>query len=561
MTNALEKTFNVLRRSKNDTVGVVLLAGLDSALTEIRENSVIGIVFRRNAAAHYELIQRWSHLESSLREAVKVRPARLSTTLHNIIVDPEHKLCEQACQVALEIDEYDLIPPLAHAAEDENHVHRALLLQTMLKLADRLQYQLSQPRNYENKRDPQLMRVHVVSALETSVDQFERHQLQEIVEAFLVLSRHDNSTLQKILASPRHKAYPAIRDSFHHSQRAGVMRVIVALLECQPVSKLVLDTLADREDAQFVARFAAVVPDFGDNTIKCMRRIKELGLTRCPESLLELESSQQAAVVGLLGSMGLPDEDTFGVYKVILEQGDVPARRIAAENLKRFRGSDANELAVSAMADADPDVQAIVTRQIRERGVPDALSLLITQTESRYGIVRAAAQESLGEFHFERFVAVFEILSDEMKQSTGRLVRRADPEAVTKLNVELESRSRMKRMRGLQIAVAIEAVDDAIEQIIGRLADEDHFVRAEAAKALGHSNLPNARDALRDALLDRSLAVQDAAESSLYNITHLPPVNWQPDPVQPDPVQPDPVQPDPAQPDPAQPTPPQETSS
>jgi HEAT repeat protein len=527
MSKSFEKTFNVLRRSKNDTVGVVLLAELDSALPEIRENAIGAIVFRRSVTAHHELLKRWNNLESSLREVVKVRPARLSTTLRNIILEPTHELCEPACRVALEIDEYDLIPVLAHAAEDETHEHRQLLLDTMLQLADNLMYQLSQPRNYENKRDPQLMRVHVVSSLEASVDRYERHELDEIVEAFLVLSRHDNGALQNILASPRHKAYPSVRNAFHHSQRAGVMRVVVALLECQPVSKLVLDTLADREDAEFVARFAAVVPDFGEKTVKCMKRIKVLGLTRCPESLLDIDPAQQAAVVKLLESMGLPDEDTFGVYKVILQRGDAIARRIVAENLVRFRGNDANELAIEALEDADPDVQAIVTRQIRERGVPDALSLLIAKTESRFGIVRSAAQESLGEFRFERFAAVFEILSDEMKLTTGRLIRRADPEAIGKLLEELESRSRMKRMRGLQIAVAIEAVDDVVDGIINRLSDDDYFVRAEAAKALGCCAQDKAKDALRDALLDRSMAVQDAAESSLYNLTHPAPPSSQ----------------------------------
>lgn len=520
MGKAFDKTFNVLRRSKNDTVSDVLLAGLESALPEIRQNAVAAIVFRRNSSAHQRLIEMWEKLEPSLRDTVKERPGRLPDTLRNIVTESDHPLCKRACQVALEIDEYDLIPALAHAAENEEHQHHDVVLDTILQLADNLQHLLSLPRDYENRRDPQLMRVHIVTALEGAVERYERHESAEVIEAFLVLTRHDNALLQKILANTRHPAHAAVREAFHYSDRPGVMRLVVALLEPQPVARLVLDTLADREDADFIARFAAVVPEFGDHALKCLKRIKELGLTRAPESLLNLEPEHQAAVVGLIESMGISEDAAFAVYQLILERGATEARQIAAKNLARFRGADANELCVRCLDDEDPEVQATLTAQVRERGIPDALSLLIAKTESPYGSVRSAAQKCLGEFHFERFSTVFDVLSEEMKGTTGRLVRRADPDAVPKLKEELKSGSRMKRMRGLQIAVAIEAVDDVIDDIVGRLSDEDHFVRAEAAKALGFASDEKAVEALREALLDRSLTVQNAAESSLYQQTH-----------------------------------------
>ena len=48
-----------------------------------------------------------------------------------------------------------------------------------------------------------------------------------------------------------------------------------------------------------------------------------------------------------------------------------------------------------------------------------------------------------------------------------------------------------------------------------RERDEDHFVRAGAARALARCDTPGARVALRAALLDRSVTVQEAAEQSL----------------------------------------------
>ena len=51
--------------------------------------------------------------------------------------------------------------------------------------------------------------------------------------------------------------------------------------------------------------------------------------------------------------------------------------------------------------------------------------------------------------------------------------------------------------------------------LIERLADPDHVVRAAAARACAQSGTPTARQALREALTDTSIIVQEAAEESL----------------------------------------------
>lgn len=58
------------------------------------------------------------------------------------------------------------------------------------------------------------------------------------------------------------------------------------------------------------------------------------------------------------------------------------------------------------------------------------------------------------------------------------------------------------------------------QTIIGLLSDDDHMVRIEVAKALANCDTAPTWDALRDALLDRSVIVQEAAEQSLQQITH-----------------------------------------
>ena len=57
------------------------------------------------------------------------------------------------------------------------------------------------------------------------------------------------------------------------------------------------------------------------------------------------------------------------------------------------------------------------------------------------------------------------------------------------------------------------------KRIIELLSDEDHIVRVAAATALADCKSVPSWEALRDALLDRSYVVKEAAEGSLQRIS------------------------------------------
>ncbi len=136
--------------------------------------------------------------------------------------------------------------------------------------------------------------------------------------------------------------------------------------------------------------------------------------------------------------------------------------------------------------------------------------------------MRQTARQSLGEFNFDRFLAAFDMLEEEVRQTTGALVRKVNLNVIESLCEELAARSRTRRLRGLGVAMAMGVVRDIVPQIISLLADEDHLVRAEAARALGQCTSETARLALHEALNDRSVPVQEAALRSLQDLGELP---------------------------------------
>ena len=195
----------------------------------------------------------------------------------------------------------------------------------------------------------------------------------------------------------------------------------------------------------------------------------------------------------------------------------------AAAALAQFNGAEANALCLKALHDADPLVQADAVRQLRQRGIPGALARLLELLASSHDVVRAAVRESLAEFNFKRFLAAFDVLDEEVRRSTGSMVRKIDTEATAQLQEELTAKSRTRRLRAIAVATAMGALSDLERPLLDRLHDEDHVVRAEAARALAACNTAAVRQALLEATGDRSVVVQEAAEQSLRELKQTAP--------------------------------------
>jgi HEAT repeat protein len=202
----------------------------------------------------------------------------------------------------------------------------------------------------------------------------------------------------------------------------------------------------------------------------------------------------------------------------MLERGKPGGRRAAAKALAAFHGAEANSLLMERLDDPDPQVQAALLAQLRERSIPGALTQLITALDSPHAAIREAARGSLTEFTFRRFVGTFDALEDEVRRTTGQLVKKVDLQALPLLLEELRSPVRARRLRAMSLAVAMELAREAEDELLTRLEEEDHLMRAAAVRALAASGTPRARAAIRETLGDRSATVQRVAEECLLEL-------------------------------------------
>jgi hypothetical protein len=414
---------------------------------------------------------------------------------------------------------------LVAAAENKAHPHGKLAAATVLELAELLAEELTAPRDYRVRRDPQLQKQHLIGSLERAASQFEQHGHSELIEALVLLADRENAVLKRILQTPVDRNFVPLLDVLVQSSRPAVMRLLLSYLADFHAPLAALHALARRRDIAFLRQLSRQIGAEPTRIVAAnMRRIESVTWINEQLSLLDtFNEGEQPGIVQLAALSGIPRQQAYEILAYILRHGKVSGRRAAARALVAFQGADANLLAVKTLTDDDAEVRAAIALQLRDRGVPGAINRLIGLLESSHQVEREAAQASLEEFRFGHFSTNFDSLTEEARRSTGPLVRRIDPQALVELRLELDAPTRSRRKRGLEMAVAMDAIVLLHDAVVALLKDEDQYLRVEAVRALASCDSSRTRQVLREALLDSHPLVVEAAEQALAQLAAAAP--------------------------------------
>lgn len=517
MNKPTNKTLELLARTTNESAVSVLMAALKSSDVAVQDGALEALINRRTGSAQSELVRHWSELTERWKWTIAQHPRQVAPAVRNAILSPDEVLCTNGCDALLRIREYESIATLITTAREAAEPLATLTATTLVQLAERMHEELQLPAESRQRRDLVGIRRQVILALEYAVEAFEQHRRREIVEAFLLLTPTDNRLLTTIFAQPRHAAYLGVLDLLRHSPRAGIIRLVLRFVAERRMPSVILQVIGHRTDEPFVSQLLHCVgADPSRSVCSNLRRIETIAWLNGDISwLADLADVEQAAAVRIALASRVTRPTVFRLLRYILDHGAPGSRRIAAVALADFGGAEANQLALQLLDDPDPEVQAGVLVQLRQRSVPGAMGHLIRALSSPHERVRDAARSCLTEFRFERYLNMFDMMDDAARRSTGRLVKQVDPTVVPRLASELQSRLRTRRMRALELIGSMELVETLESMVISLTDDEDHFVRAAAVRALAQSDSVTVGPALQQCLTDRSISVRETAKDSL----------------------------------------------
>jgi len=517
MSGGLATTFSVLSKTENESAVRVLLPALDSSNPTIKDGALAALLSRRNPAGQNEILRRIPSLSQRWKNIIQQHSGRLTGTMRDAVLGSDETLCTNACMAALMFGNYDMFPTLLTAMEDSSQPKADMAAETLMQLAVQLYDELAHPDESRAQHDPQWMHQHAVSCLETSVQRYGHHRRREVIEAFLLLVNPDNDVLNQILENPHHVCHLVLAEVMSRSSQSGVIRLLLAYLDKPQMPLAVLSVASNRCDLKFICELLHKVGRESSAVMgQNLKRMEIIAWLRNINNIADnLDDAAQHSLVQLVTAANIARTQVLSVIEYILQQGKPGGRREAALALAGFNGANANSLALRALNDTDPQVQANVLPQLRHRGIPGILTRLVETLDSPHLVVRQAARNALAEFSFSRFLGTFEMLDEETRKSTAALVKKIDQQSIPLLRKELQSPIRSRRLRGLQIVRVMNVADLVKDLVIDMLRDEDHILRAEAAETLGKCRSPDVISVLQEVLHDNSGAVREAALRSL----------------------------------------------
>ncbi len=521
MTSSLKKTFDYLKKTENEAAVDVLVAGMGSPLATIREESLRALLERRSPRGHEAIFRQLPRLDTSCQKIIQERPDRLDRAVREALKTTDQKTTGQALKAIIDFRLYDALPALCATVRDEGNPCAALAAKTALELTEAFYAELSGAEKSKRRIDFDRFRSRMTTALEAALGRFSVHRSTQIIEAFLIVAKPKNVVLGRILRQPEESIHATLVKTMFESSRGGVISILLGLLEDPQMPNAAREVIAGRTDRKFVENLARHVGARPTKPLlESLGRFKSLAWAQPGhEAVRALDGECQAYAVTTVFGAGIEKTAKIEFLGDLLLHGKPEGRRAAAGALDCFQDDRVNEFVIRALEDKDPGVLAALIPQLRSRNIPDALSFLIRMVDNPRAGVRRALAGALPEFSYRQFMANFELLPEELLTTTGYLVRRIDLDAKKLVEKELQCLSPVRRRKAVLAASSMGLVRDLEPLVIERLSDEDHIVRVAAAKALADCETMPSWTALRDALLDKSVIVQEIAKESLYQIS------------------------------------------
>ena len=431
LADALGTTMYLLAHSRNQAAVPVLISALGSKHLEIRLGAIHGLAVRRNPEGHAEILARLPTFGERdlgvLADSVQRSSHRMQQALHEAVQSEDLGQYESACRVILLGRVYQLLPVLVEVSENLRHRHSAQALATVVQLA-KLLHQETLARPQDRTCEPGFVRRQVLPALEQSILRFNTHKRLEIVDAFLLLVPPNNETLLRILGNPAHPCYRPVVNSLTTSAQVPILELLTQLAHDTKVPHAALKIVAERHDRKFLDY---LLHNLGSPvSLRVLENFKQLSaiswLNAGRDTLLELDGRAQTAAIEVAKADAVDRAMLLSLLKLLLERGQPEGRRASCDALADFHDRHVTQLVLGTLHDPDPRVQAAAVKQLRHRGLPDAMERLISLLDHSAPEVREAAQSSLHEFSFVRYRGSFDSMDQAARRKIGRLVAKVD---------------------------------------------------------------------------------------------------------------------------------------
>lgn len=528
----VSKTFEFLTTTGNVHAVDVLIYALDAADEAVRERAGVALLRRAATRGQTEVIRRYDRLPERVRGMLREQqPGRLTGALRHALCYGDEQLRGFGRKLLLDAEYYDQAPLLLEMIESDHLEQSEFGASLLRELVGRLYEHLhgdkeARKGNGDEKdgskagRSAAKMGRAVLAHLENAIAKYEKlKRPAPIVEAALSLGCIEHESARKILNQSALGCRELAGNLLMTSRDPGVMRLVLDLMARSYPPLRVFAVLQERSDIEFITHILKSYPrNPGETLVKNIRQVESVAWLRDQETLDAIPQELHESLVSFVSSTGIPHAAKTALHQWIIRNGSSEGRLASAEALSVLDDRAVKTALYENLESPDEVAQAWATSQLRSRGIPEALRLLIERLDSPHEAVRAAAREELHSFNLELMLGLFDQVDASLAHRAGELVRKIDHDYVERLKAELSGPIARKRMHAARGAVALGMADDVADAIIALAEDEDALVRrtiAEILPEMKHDGILAVLDRLRD---DPNSRVREGAEEAIERI-------------------------------------------
>ncbi|MFO0946660.1 MAG: HEAT repeat domain-containing protein [Planctomycetota bacterium] len=491
MSFGLSRTLEVLAASENLAANDLLVEIVFHGEPEQASSALEFVLAKRYPEALFRLVAGYHLLSEASRKKLLTIGNRLSNSIRRAYLDVSETIYANGCDLIRQLPDFDQAPLLLGSFSKDT-TRKQDAEQILFHLILELLRQMELPSNERPYHDIEGARQRMLATLRDAMRRYTLYHSEVIPEGFLLLADEDAPEVPRILREGRDLCHRPMVIIFRRRNHPRILRWIFPLLNNRHPPGVILALISERDDDPFIHHLLDNIGQLAEPFIaNAFRKITEVRWLRPDHRIWHnLSESRKTNAVILLTQSGLPIERKLEVLAFFLDEGEPSARRAAACALAQLPGADANNMVRACMDDDDPEVQLAATQQIRERGITNALAMLLKKLDHSDARIREAAHEALSDYTMERYIGVFEQLDDSTRKTMGSMILKIDKQSRQALLAQLHSQQRRLQMRAARIVRALGIGDDYVSELLVLLADKDHLVRREMIETLAHLQDP-----------------------------------------------------------------------
>ena len=524
MPSPIDKTLQLLGKSKNKAAARLLESALSSSNELVRQAASHELVFNRGIRGLAELIERTDRPDEVVLALFDQHRGKMIAALRSAVVSTNERHNLNAFRIILHQRYYEILPTLLtiFIERGDDWDTDSPLAEVIDSLSIQYVQALDHGRQRRFLRDGVLG--DIMRVLTPALLGFHRNDPLLIPTLFLRLYpffSEKQRDVTKILRNPALPVYMAIHKLLQSEDIQTVYRFVFHCLGNPDPPPLAQTTFSKRIDVPFLEKmFEAVgetMPrDFADN-LKRSQYFEWFDKLRV--ILDQLENASQKGLVDVIKHVNMPLEGKLSQLIDILQYGK-PAGRLASLNLlATFSGERIDQQIWQSCDDVDPNVQSAALVHLRRRELPKAALRIIQCADSPHAIVRETVQSLLPEFRFDRFLATFDQMSVEQRSMTFNLIKKIDQNLIEAIRHELQFGEPVQQAKSLLCIEYGDMVVTLEEELCTLLMrSETPALRVKASQLLAAGRRELSRGTLVQAFhRDISPDVRAAAKESLEN--------------------------------------------